>query len=99
MEHWNKCSMACLYFDETPADEHTPCKVTFDSPSISIEYFEDGELFRYTGQEQSPGHYVLHCHILKGQATLHRLPESKFLEGYWIEGGDRGMWRITLINE
>lgn len=91
--------MACVYFDETPADEHILCKVTIDAQNISIDYSDEGESYRYAGQEHGHGHYILYCHSIKGEATLHRLPGSKFLEGYWIEDGERGMWRITLKNE
>jgi len=55
-----------------------------------------GELL-WQGVEQAPGHFRLTKVGDNGSiASLHRFPGGKTLDGWWLEDGYEGMWRITL---
>jgi hypothetical protein len=88
------CRMETFHGDDTPS-EMWPCSVRIGALSIVIEYQDDGTV-TYRGRAEAPGHYSLECVALGGRATLHRAPGSPVLEGFWNEGGYRGMWRIYL---
>ena len=85
-----------VYYDESPADEGEECEIRIDKNEIVISYEEDDGVVVYKGQDEGNGHFVLECPERQGRATLHQIPKSKYLEGFWIEGGYKGFWRITL---
>ncbi|MFP3756244.1 hypothetical protein SB751_20320 [Cupriavidus sp. SIMBA_020] len=72
------------------------CLIKLDAKNIALEYEDEYGQVVYTGQAEHPGHYVLRCPDRKGLATLHRMPGSSILEGFWREGDATGMWRIHL---
>ncbi|MGU3495015.1 hypothetical protein ACLBXM_13310 [Xanthobacteraceae bacterium A53D] len=73
-----------------------PCEVIIDGNVIKISYEDGGEYVIYTGLEVEPGHYRLTADSVGGKATLHRFGDDDVFDGYWIEGGYEGMWRLTL---
>lgn len=79
------------------ADLGDACSVRLDDVRIRVEYALDGELTVYEGRAIGPGHYCLESPQVEGHATLHQVPNSRYLEGAWVEGGERGMWRIELL--
>lgn len=88
--------MDTLYFG-CEADEGHPCEVRISSGEIVVDYISDGERVLYRGIDNGSGHYQLDCPEVDGRATLHRLsPNSSILEGSWLEGVNRGMWKIHL---
>jgi len=91
-----KAKMDTVFYDSTPAYEHEECEVRIDGSDIVVTYKDDGSIVLYRGRDEGHGHYVLQCLDRHGRATLHQIPQSKFLEGYWIEEGQRGFWRIVL---
>lgn len=96
---WNKSTMTHLYYDSDEADENEPCGVRLDDSGLLIEYDdEDGADRPFRAQYRGPdaGHFKLECVQTGGKATLHRFRDGNLLEGSWLEGGCRGMWRITL---
>lgn len=96
MPTWD-AKMETVYYDATPANEHQDCKVRIDdNGDIVVSYEDDVGLTIYRGQDHGYGHYKLECPELRGKATLHRMEDSRFLEGYWIEKGARGFWKIIL---
>lgn len=78
------------------ADLQDPCAVRIDGDHIHVEYEFDGERTVYAGKALAPGHFCLQTEDGTGKATLHQLPGSQYLEGSWVEEGERGMWRIEL---
>lgn len=88
--------MDLLYYDDTSADEKIDCKVTIQHQQIRLSYEWGGEFITYLGTEVEPGHFELQSSAVNGRGTLHRRTNSKFLDGFWVEGGIRGMWRVTL---
>ncbi|WP_339732255.1 hypothetical protein [uncultured Pseudomonas sp.] len=80
----------------THATLDQPCQVRIETGIITIEYLQDNEPASYRGQEQGPGHFLLTGHESGGKATLHMFEGSNILEGGWVEGGAKGMWRIRL---
>jgi len=88
--------MDTAYYDETTADEEEDCEIIINMDKIVVSYRYDNEVVVYKGKDEGHGHFVLECPDRKGKATLHQIPESKFLEGFWIEEGYKGFWRITL---
>ena len=91
-----KAKMDTAYYDETTADEEEDCEIIINMDKIVVSYRYDNEVVVYKGKDEGHGHFVLECPDRKGKATLHQIPESKFLEGFWIEEGYKGFWRITL---
>ena len=88
--------MNTLYYG-CDADLDASCAVRIDDHQVRVEYEADGTLNVYEGRAIAPGHYRLESPETKGHATLHRFPGSCYLEGAWVEGGERGMWRIELL--
>ncbi|MCX5846688.1 MAG: hypothetical protein NTW12_10110 [Deltaproteobacteria bacterium] len=88
--------MDTVFYDETPADEGEECEIRINGNVIVLSYKDDNGVVIYEGKDKGHGHFVLKCPERQARATLHRIPNSKFLEGYWIEEGERGFWRITL---
>lgn len=92
----NIASMDTVYYDERPADEGDECQVKITGKTIEIGYKEDKEYIIYTGLDEGNGHFSLKCPEKRAKATLHRSPNSNYLEGFWVEEGEQGFWRITL---
>lgn len=88
--------MDTIYYDETAADEREECEVRFDNENIVVSYCDPEGPVIYTGTDHGHGHFVLECPERHAKATLHQIENSRFLEGYWIEDGARGFWRIML---
>ena len=98
MPLWKNCFMEILYFDDDPFDS-VPCQVVIDGDNISLSYKDEdlAQTIVCKGFDHGAGHFELSCPEAQGRATLHRLKkDSSCLEGFWKEGGERGMWRITL---
>lgn len=75
-----------------------PCSVRIDDDIVVIEYLDDQEPLVYRGNSSRDGHYRLKKDSGRGDATLHRFPTGKILEGFWVEDAQQGMWRIRLDN-
>lgn len=91
--------MDTVYFTDDEASLRDPCKVTIGSDRITVSYDVEGENYQYTGRAHAPGHFELALIDRSdgtGRATLHRFPDGKLLEGYWLEDGAEGFWRIHL---
>ena len=72
------------------------CEVLIDEKRIVVSYFEEGKPLSYVGANKKNGHFRLQCNANGGYGTLHKFPDEDILEGFWIEGGDEGFWRIEL---
>lgn len=92
MSVWLNSSAEIFHSEDGP---RTDCEVRIDGDEIVVSYEDDGRVI-YRGQQVGPGHFNLKCPERGGSATLHRSPGVDFIEGFWTEGGTRGMWRITL---
>jgi len=68
-----------------------PSHVIIKGKNITVD---EGEGDVYHGKETSPGHWELTGERFK--ATLHQVHNEQTLEGSWVEGVDRGMWKIEL---
>jgi hypothetical protein len=75
------------------------CEVRMAPGKIWVSYRTEEGPTLYEGEETAPGHYKLLSPAQNGRASLHRFPEDDILEGFWIEMGFQGMWRIQLIDE
>ncbi|TAM17846.1 MAG: hypothetical protein EPN62_19790 [Candidimonas sp.] len=87
--------MTTLHHSDDEASENDTCVVKITDDEILVEYDDDG-LVQYRGENDGNGHFVLTAPEVDGKASLHRFPDSQTLEGSWVEGGYRGMWRIEL---
>ena len=96
MPVWKNSLMTTVYFDDTPADEAEECVVRIEGDVIEISYDDEEGNVIYRGKNDSSGHFELTCFERSGRATLHMFKDGKFLDGYWIEGGYKGFWRIEL---
>jgi hypothetical protein len=95
MSIWKNSKIALLWYSKDEASEQNPCEVRIDDQEIVVEYEDDG-LVQYRGKNTGDGHFELTAPDVEGRASLHMFPGSNVLEGSWVEGRQRGMWRITL---
>lgn len=96
MPVWINSRMTAAFFDETPASEDEECIVRIEGDTIEISYDDEEGNVIYKGKNDGCGHFVLKCPERSGDATLHMFKDTKFLDEYWIEGGNKGFWRIEL---
>ncbi|MDI3370419.1 hypothetical protein QLG14_14365 [Pseudomonas sp. V104_10] len=75
-----------------------PCQVRIDEDMLVIEYLYNNELCTYRGHSIGNGHYRLNAVGFRGEGTLHRFAGGLFLEGFWVEEAEQGMWRIRLVD-
>lgn len=96
MKVWKSCRFDALYY-HADADVNNECDVVIDGENITVSYDDSsGARVTYYGLMKGNGHFELQAPDVGGRATLHRFDEGRILEGYWIEGEMKGMWRITL---
>lgn len=95
MKVWKSCRFDTLYY-HADADLNDECDVVIDGENITVSYDVDDARITYFGLMKGDGHFVLQAPDVSGRATLHRFGEGQILEGFWVEGGLKGMWRITL---
>jgi hypothetical protein len=76
--------------------EQFACEVRITTFEIVVSYETGQGAVTYQGKEVAPGHFELTCEEIDGKASLHRSPDGEWLEGWWSEGQDEGMWRIRL---
>ena len=97
-----KDSKLSIFYEDRPADLDIACIVVMNDRRLELKYDqEDGSFWSWKGDSGGDGHFVLVANQQRhlGRATLHRLPESRYLEGYWLEGSYKGMWRVKLGTE
>lgn len=94
---WNQSSMDVYSMDLNLAQEGLPCELRVSETEIILSYEGDSGLIRWEGTAAGDGHYSLSAVAgAKGKGSLHQFPDGKILEGFWIEDGAMGMWRIHL---
>ncbi len=97
---WNNCKFDTFYYDREASCDN-PCSVEIADGHILVWYDDADESGRhivttYEGEEISLGHFELSALAKDGRSSLHTFNGGRFLDGFWVEGGQRGMWRITL---
>jgi hypothetical protein len=92
-----KCLMET--FTDQGQLEDRPCQVRISEGTISVSHEEGGETLVYEGAEVEPGHFKLGCPPVKGYATLHRFKDDDVLDGWYVQEGFEGMWRVRLDEE
>lgn len=88
--------MDILYYDDSACALNEDCEVRIcgDEIVVSYEGYNGPEVWSGKGKD---GHYELRIVNGKGRASLHRFSaNNSIVEGYWIEDGNQGMWRIRL---
>jgi hypothetical protein len=88
-------SIMTIMYHSADASDECPCVVKISEAEILVEYEDDG-FCQYVGRSRGVGHYELQAPALNGHASLHMFEGSEHLEGTWVEGTYRGMWRIRL---
>ncbi len=97
MPVWTNCTIESYYGTEEAADDNRGI-VEIDGGRISVTYDYDDEPVVYEGGEIGTGHFELTKQGGGGRASLHRFPDGLLLDGWWHEGRETGMWRISLAN-
>ena len=98
---FKNCTLS-IFYEDRPADLEIACIVALSDRELELKYDqEDGSFWSWKGDSKGDGHFVLFANQQRhlGRATLHRLPGSMYLEGYWLEGSYKGMWRVKLGTE
>ncbi|MBR0669932.1 hypothetical protein [Neoroseomonas soli] len=78
------------------------CHVRLNPSTNGLEVIytdHNGQEVAYQGAERGPGHWRLRCPQNGGEASLHAFPGSLIYEGWWVECGIEGMWRIAIDAE
>ena len=89
--------MDIVFFDERPACLAVDCHVVLTTRGCDVKYDDVAGIFwHWRGKILGSGHYELDGNWVNCRGTLHRAPSSQFMEGFWKEGPQRGMWRILL---
>jgi len=73
--------------------------ISIENGKLQLSYDnEDGENFKYFGEEIGEGHWKLNLTDGEETASLHSFPKSKILEGYWINSDveEQGFWRVHI---
>lgn len=96
MTVWKNAKVDTVYYDETEADEGDDCEIRIDGDQIVVSYEDDEGVVLYKGKNHGNGHFQLSSPERNGKATLHMFEGSKILEGFWIQDGNKGFWRISL---
>ena len=84
------------YYGDTTAMDISPCTVRIGEGMVSLTYAYSGGEQTYAGTEIGEGHYKLETSAGDGKANLHHFKGGQILDGWWVEHGHEGMWRITL---
>jgi hypothetical protein len=79
--------------------EQSTCEVQLSTSEIVVTYDDGQGPITYKGREVGPGHFMLESQETGGKGSLHRIPNTEWLEGSWIEGEREGMWRIKLSEQ
>ncbi len=97
MTTWNHCTADLLYYDKTPADMNDEGYIVrLTDETIEVAYDDAAGHVCYRGKNNGDGHFDLTAPERNGKASLHCFPDSQLMEGYWLEDGLQGMWRILL---
>lgn len=92
---WPNSKYTSLWYSgDVYADQ--PCRVRIGDGHIEVTYEQDDGLVRYSGTEIGSGHFKLKSTEVEGEATLHMFQGARVMDGYWVEGQARGMWRVEL---
>ena len=84
-------------YEEDISESAFSCVVRIDEERIVVDYVDKDLPCSYQGYAVEAGHFRLEKVGSHGEATLHRAKGDNFLEGYWVEGSRKGMWRIALV--
>lgn len=100
MTIWKHVVADTYYADGSKPDlrQRDAGEVRIDEREIVVSYEDDDGIVVYRGPNDGSGHFSLEAPERNGRASLHCFKNGNFLEGYWAEGGARGMWRIELGN-
>jgi hypothetical protein len=98
MPRWAKCTIE-TYFAGPQASLTEPCEVVIGDGRIAVsQAYEGVGHVTFSGPELEPGHFTVTADKISAKGSLHKFSNSKRLEGYWVEEGAQGMWRIDLID-
>jgi hypothetical protein len=85
-----------LFYDNTEAITARPCSVRLGGGQIEVSYEDQGVIVKYVGFDAGSGHFSLQSQEVEGKASLHMFEAGPHMDGFWVEGSVRGMWRVTL---
>ena len=93
------------YYADHREFEDSNCLVRFSDggQTLSVIYTDQNNAqAKYTGPDSGGGHYTVVCPEYDGRGTLHLscdLDGEITLEGWWLQEGSEGMWRIEVEAE
>jgi hypothetical protein len=89
-----------IYYTDRAADFDVDCIVEISRDRISLKYDDENRnAYVWSGKSKGSGHYELEANQDNCRATLHRIQDSVYLEGFWQESGHKGMWRVRLSDK
>jgi len=96
MAIWKNSKMFSICSDGSDIILDEPCQVIIDDKRIVISYFDEGQGIEYIGVNNNDGHFKVKCKQTGGYGNFHKFNSENNLEGFWIEDGYEGFWRIQL---
>ena len=96
MSIWKNSKMFCITSGGDITADNFPCEVLIDDKNIVVSYFEEGKPIKYAGANKLDGHFRLQCNENGGYCTLHKFADENIMNGFWVEGGAEGFWRVEL---
>lgn len=97
MKIWKNCIADILYYSSDSATmRNEGYIVSLSDNDIKVAYDDERGAVCYHGKHHGDGHFELTAPERDGRASLHRFPNSNYMEGYWLENNVQGMWRIEL---
>ena len=93
-------TLEIAYYDTRAARADLPVQVTLDAHGLTLVMANDkGEHVLWHGERRGQGHYAMRTAKAGMEGSLHRFADSLILEGFWLDGRERGFWRLRLPAE
>jgi hypothetical protein len=96
---WSNCKIEIFSGDGTVAWEDATAEVRLDEREIVVSYFDEDGPVVYVGRNRGTRRFDLACRSRARRATLERSADGVLLDGTWLEGDDKGTWKVSLSGE
>jgi hypothetical protein len=93
---WTGCQVEVFADDGAVLFDDDDCDVRLREQILIVSYFDDEGPLVFEGRGSDDGSYELWCRGRPRKARLSLSPDQSRFEGAWIEGDERGSWRILL---
>jgi hypothetical protein len=93
---WTGCVVEVLAEDGSVLFDDDDCDVRLREEILIVSYFDDEGPLVFEGRRSDAGSYELWCRGRPLRGHLELSSDRTRFEGAWVQGDDRGSWRIRL---